>query len=242
MVEVATSSESVSRVRLGEATRAQSPFLDLGLQRFSVILADPPWNFQTYSAKGRDRNADKHYACMGLEDIKSLPVVDLAANNAVLFLWVSNPQLKDGLEVMEAWGFEYKTVAFTWVKTSKSGGFPIGCGYWTRANPELCLLATRGKPKRVSAAVRQLVRSPRREHSRKPDRVRDDIVQLMGDVPRIELFARSRAPGWEAWGNETDFFSSGEEQLAAAACHSGNNWQASLHAGCPSTPSPAPGS
>ena len=176
-------------------------------QKFSVIYADPPWRFATYSAKGLGRSADAHYSCMPLADIKALDVGQIAGKDCALFLWVTAPMLQEGIEVLKVWGFKYKSIAFVWAKTTIDGTrFPIGTGYWTRANPELCLLGIRGKPKRVSCNVRQLVVSLRREHSRKPDRVRDDIVKLMGDVPRIELFARSRAPGWDAWGNQTEKF------------------------------------
>ena len=140
---------------------------------------------------------------MRLEDIKALPVADLAAEDCVLFLWATFPMLKEALEVVEAWGFSYKTVAFTWVKENrKSPGLFGGLGYWTRANAEVCLLATRGCPKRQSAAVHQVILSPVEQHSKKPDAVRERIVALMGDVPRAELFARQETPGWDVWGNE----------------------------------------
>jgi N6-adenosine-specific RNA methylase IME4 len=119
-------------------------------------------------------------------------------------MWATNPTLPQALEVITAWGFTYKTVAFTWAKTTKDGsGFPIGCGFWTRANPEMCLLGTRGHPKRLSASVRQLIVSPRREHSRKPDEIYDQIEELVAG-PYLELFARSQRPGWDAWGNEVE--------------------------------------
>lgn len=111
--------------------------------------------------------------------------------------------LKEALEVIEAWGFTYKTVAFNWVKQNKSGvGLFMGLGNWTRSNSEICLLAVKGKPKRVSAGVHSIILSPLQRHSRKPDETRDRIVELMGDLPRIELFARETAPGWDSWGNE----------------------------------------
>ena len=139
---------------------------------------------------------------MTLDQVKALPVANIAAEDCALLLWVTDPMLSLGIEVMAAWGFTYKTVAFTWVKCRKDGtGFPIGCGYWTRANPEMCLLGTRGAPKRDSKDVRQLIIEPRREHSRKPARVRTDIERLLGDdIERIELFAREQATGWDAWG------------------------------------------
>lgn len=118
-------------------------------------------------------------------------------------MWATYPMLKEALELIEAWGFQYKTIGFQWVKQNRSGvGYFMGLGNWTRSNSEACLIATRGKPKRISASVRSLVISPVERHSKKPAEVRDHIVELMGDLPRIELFARDAAPGWDTWGNE----------------------------------------
>ncbi len=109
----------------------------------------------------------------------------------------------EALKLIEAWGFTYKSIAFQWIKQNRSGkGHFFGLGRWTRGNTEPCLIATKGKPKRISASVSQLVFSPLRRHSQKPDEVRDLIVELMGDLPRIELFARETAPGWDVWGDE----------------------------------------
>ena len=139
------------------------------------------------------------------EQLYQLPVSTLAAENSVLFLWCTFPKLPEGLKVIEKWGFSFKTVAFVWIKQNRSGkGFFLGLGWWTRSNAEICLLAVKGKPKRKSAAVRQLIFSPVEQHSKKPDAVREQIVALMGDLPRIELFARQSAPGWDVWGNEVD--------------------------------------
>jgi N6-adenosine-specific RNA methylase IME4 len=173
-------------------------------QHYGVILADPPWTFATYSTKGKGRSTEAHYDCMSLAEIKALPVGDWAAPDCALFLWATDPSLPQALEVMAAWGFVYKTVAFTWAKTTKDGaGFPIGCGYWTRANPEQCLLATRGRPQRLSRAVPQLVLAPRREHSRKPDEVYERIEALVAG-PYLELFAREQRTGWDSWGDEVE--------------------------------------
>ena len=139
---------------------------------------------------------------MSVDDICNIDVNRVADDNSVLLMWVTDPYLLDAFKVMESWGFNYKTVGFTWVKTNKSKGYFTGMGYWTRSNPEMCLLGTKGKPKRLDMSVKQLVVSQRREHSRKPDRIRNDIVKLCGDLPRIELFARQRFEGWDAWGNE----------------------------------------
>jgi len=172
-------------------------------RRYSVIYADPPWSYKVWSDKGKQKSAEQHYACMSKEDIQALPVQDLCAEDCVLFLWVTFPCLEEGLELIQKWGFTYKTCAFSWVKRNRStDGYFMGCGYWTRANTEICLLATKGKPHRVSKSVRQVCDAAIMEHSRKPAEIRDRIVQLCGDVPRIELFARQAADGWDRWGAE----------------------------------------
>ena len=175
------------------------------MKKYSVILADPAWEYRVWSKKGAGRSAESHYPTMPIEQICALPVADLADKDCALLLWVTFPVLPDAFKVIEAWGMTYKSTAFTWVKTCrKSEGYHVGMGHYTRANAEICLLATKGSPKRISKSVRQLIVSPVEEHSKKPDEVRDRVVQLFGDVPRIELFARQRADGWDAWGNETE--------------------------------------
>jgi len=169
-------------------------------KKYGIILADPPWSY-TDKARAGNRGAESKYPCMKLEEIVALPVQNIAAKNCVLFLWVTPPMIREGLNVIKAWGFEYKTFGFSWAKRcKKSNGFFMGMGHWTRANAEPCLLAIKGKPKRVSGGVRSLVVSHLREHSHKPDEVRQRIVDLMGDIPRIELFARERVAGWDSWG------------------------------------------
>lgn len=211
---------------------------------FGLILADPPWRFATFSDKGRGRCPDgldpkaarnlqrqnkpeRHYATMTLDEIKALPIPDLAAKNSMLLLWAVDPMIPEALDVGRAWGFTYKTVGFYWIKerrvTSKRGDafaepdqkrFPMGTGYWMRANPEQCLLFTKGHPKRLSAAVRKLLISPRREHSRKPDEQYGRIEKLVGG-PYLELFARQARPGWTSWGNQVDRFTpDGRDTLA----------------------------
>ena len=173
--------------------------------KYNIILADPAWAFRVWSKKGLDRSAEKHYPTMSLKDICALTVADIAAKDSALFLWATFPQLQDAFEVISAWGFTYKTVAFVFVKRNKkSPGYFVGCGYWTRANAEICLLATKGHPNRVSKSVRQIIDAPIGRHSEKPDETRTRIVELMGDLPRIELFARKKADGWHSWGNEVD--------------------------------------
>lgn len=175
------------------------------MEKFSLILADPAWSYRVWNKKDIGRSAENHYPTMSLKDICALPVTDIAADDCVLFLWATFPNLPEAFEVIKAWGFTYKTVAFTWVKTCrKSSGYFMSLGHWTRANAEICLLATKGHPHRISKSVRQLIVSPVRRHSQKPDETRERIIELMGDLPRIELFAREKVDGWSAWGNEID--------------------------------------
>jgi N6-adenosine-specific RNA methylase IME4 len=178
-------------------------------RHYRVIYADPPWTFATYSRKGKGRSAEAYYDCMTMADIIALPVAEWAAEDCVLLLWITDPLLERAFAVIRAWGFTYKTVGFYWAKTQKrappspyrESDFFTGLGFWTRANPEQCLLATRGHPHRQSARVPKLVIAPRREHSRKPDEVYDSIEALCPG-PYLELFARTERPGWDGWGHE----------------------------------------
>ena len=174
-------------------------------RKYGVIYADPPWSFCNWSAKGTGRNALSHYDCLDLAALAALPVADLAADDSVLFLWTTDPLLPRAFELIEAWGFQYKTVAFYWVKLNSAAkhnaDFFTGLGYWTRANPEQCLLATRGKPPRKAKDVKRLVVEKRREHSRKPDCVRERIERLVAG-PYLELFARETKAGWDCWGDQ----------------------------------------
>ena len=175
------------------------------MKKYQIIYADPPWNYKVYSKKGLGRSAESHYPTMSIEDICALPVGNLADKDCALFLWVTIPCLLEGLSVLKAWGFTYKTVGFVWVKQNrKADSLFWGMGYWTRSNVELCILATKGHPKRINAAVHQVIVSHIEEHSKKPQEARERIVSLMGDLPRIELFARQSTPGWDVWGNEVD--------------------------------------
>jgi len=173
-------------------------------KKYNIIYADPPWSYKVWTAKGGHKSASAHYNTMNIEDIKKISVESIADKDCVLFLWVTMPNLIEGIEIIKSWGFTYKTCGFTWLKIYKNGNPVCGLGYWTRSNAELCLLATRGNPKRISKSVYQAVLAPQREHSRKPDEVRDRIVELMGDLPRIELFAREKTEGWDVWGNEVN--------------------------------------
>ena len=183
--------------------------------KYNVIYADPPWSYKDKALAG-NRGACCKYDVMDTVDISKLPIDYIAADDCVLFLWVTMPKLNECFDLIEAWGFQYKTCAFNWTKMNKVANTPfMGMGRWTRANNELCLLATKGKPKRISAGVKMLIEtledgevevlhSRIQGHSKKPDEVRDRIVELCGDVPRVELFARNTTEGWDVFGNEVD--------------------------------------
>lgn len=206
---------------------ATGPLKGLVRQHYGAILADPPWTFLTRSDKGKDRSPEQHYDCMTLEEIKALPVSEIAANDCALFMWVIDTHWRMAFDVLDAWGFTHKTRAFEWAKLNRNfDDYPAedqsamsdkayfkGMGYWTRANPESCILATRGSPKRLSKAVRRLIVAPVREHSRKPDETYDRIESLVGG-PYVELFSRSSRKGWDKMGNEIGKF--GDEAEVSA--------------------------
>ena len=172
-------------------------------KKYQIIYADPPWEYNESGSGSRVVKA--HYPTMNIEKIKELPVKNISNDTSILFLWVTFPRLKQGLDVIEAWGFDYYGLGFDWVKTSKNGKPSWGMGYYTRQNTEVCLIGVKDKNHRLKPLVRNIlsvVHSERREHSRKPDCIRDYIVDICGDIPRIELFARQYAQGWDCWGNE----------------------------------------
>lgn len=174
--------------------------MDLPNKKYQIIYADPPWSYQ---GKMMNSSVTDHYSVMTIDDICKLPVKDISDNNCILFMWVTLPKLNEFMKVIKSWGFEYKSTAFVWCKKNKiSNSFFLGLGRWTRANPEICVLATKGKPKRLSNSVRQLQVFPIEQHSKKPDQFKNLILELVGDLPRIELFARQTTPGWDVWGNE----------------------------------------
>lgn len=173
-------------------------------KKYNIIYADPPWSYQDKALAG-NRGACCKYSVMNQEDIKNLPIKEIADDNCILFMWVTMPKLNECFDVIKAWGFEYKTCAFTWVKRNKkSDSWFWGMGRWTRANAEICLLATKGKPKRISASVHSIIDTPIEGHSKKPDITRNRIIELVGDLPRVELFARQKVSGWDSWGNEVE--------------------------------------
>lgn len=175
------------------------PFPD---KKYKILYSDPGWSYNDKCHAGQ-RGAEYKYRCSSVKEICSLPVQDICDDDCALFLWVTMPQLPNAFKVMESWGFIYKTCAFTWIKKNKkSDSLFWGMGHSTRSNAELCLLGIKGKMKRISASVHSVIMSPVRRHSEKPDEVRDRIVQLYGDLPRIELFGRKQVPGWSVWGDE----------------------------------------
>ncbi len=203
---------------------------DLKPLHYAMIHVDLPWDFDTWSDAGQDRAPD--YDTMTIGDLMRLPVMDLARPDSLVAFWTFDPRLDQAFDILDAWGFTYKTVAFTWVKPFDLFGAqahllprlqdalaagdwdaigaalaPLGKGHWTRANPEICLLASIGKPVRLDAGVRQLILEPAREHSRKPEQAVRRLERLAAG-PRCELFARTRRPGWDSWGNQVDLFSS----------------------------------
>jgi len=167
--------------------------------KYNIIYADPPWKYW----EGGQKNQSLHYKTMTIEEICELPVKNIADNDCILFLWVTYPILQECFKVIEAWGFKYSTAGFVWVKKNKNTDTPfIGCGSWTRANTELCLIATKGSVLRLDASISQVIESPIEEHSKKPAVTRELITKLVGELPRIELFSRQAADGWDCWGNE----------------------------------------
>ena len=182
------------------------PFGDLPARHFRTILADPPWQFSNWSAKGEAKNPNQHYACMSLADIKALPVSDLAhPDGCGLIMWATSPMLDVQIDTLKAWGFSYKACG-AWGKLTSTGKHrAFGGGYILRSAAEFYLIGTIGEIKRMSRSVRNFIEAPVREHSRKPDQMRADCEALWPG-PRVELFARQAAPGWDCWGNQTDKF------------------------------------
>ena len=171
-------------------------------KKYEIIYADPPWKYDD-KIKSHGGGAESHYPCMNTLNICKLPVDKISAKNSVLFMWVTFPQLEEGLKVMKEWGFEYKTNAFTWVKTNKDDSIFMGMGRYTRANAEICLLGVKGKGlERKDASIRNTQLARRLKHSQKPHLFREKIEKLFGDRKRIELFAREKSKGWDCWGNE----------------------------------------
>lgn len=173
------------------------------MKKYQIIYADPPWGHNDKMATHSFTQLN-HYSTMTVKQICELPIKDFVDTNALLFLWAVNPMLPEALKVMSAWGFKYRTVAFCWNKKTKHGKWVSNLGRYTMGNMEICLLGRKGQPKRQVKNIKQLVIAERTKHSKKPDEVRERIATLMGDLPRIELFAREKTPGWDVWGNEVE--------------------------------------
>lgn len=176
------------------------------MKKYQIIYADPPWLYDNGGDQKSRGMARGSFKCMPIDEICDLPVQFIADDNAMIFLWATMPKLREALQVIDAWGFRYITCAFVWVKENpKSGGIYSGLGHWLNGNAELCLLGRRGKSlERKSKIVKQILFAPRGRHSEKPAEARQRIETLLGDLPRIELFARQKTPGWDVWGNEVE--------------------------------------
>lgn len=169
-------------------------------KKYDIIYADPPWQYRNMG--NIQATANSHYDTMTQKEINNLPVSKLAKDNSILFLWATFPKIQEALDTIKAWGFEYKTACFVWIKKNKNGSNFFGVGWYTKSNAEVCLIATKGKAPKQSNKVSQIVETIREEHSKKPQQVRDKIVEFCGDLPRIELFASQSVAGWDCWGNE----------------------------------------
>jgi N6-adenosine-specific RNA methylase IME4 len=185
----------------------QELFEPLPEGQFSVVLADPPWLFKTRSAKGEGKSAQRHYDCLSIADICTLPVADVAAKDCALFMWCTWPTIFHAERVANAWGFKYSGLAWEWIKRNpRTGKYAFGGGYGTRKNLEPCLLFRRGAPRVMSRSERDFMYGPRREHSRKPDEQYERIERMYPGGAKLELFCREARPGYTAWGNQTDKF------------------------------------
>jgi|SRR5262245_14553544 len=191
-----------TQLALFETSAADCPLPGLLPGSFDVIVADPPWEFKTYSRKGKEKkSAERHYPTMPLQQIKDLPIAELAAPDCALFLWSTAPLLMDALDVMKAWGFQYKTHG-VWGKVTVRGRIAFGTGYRLRTSHEPWLLGVRGNPKNTKSE-RSLLMAPLRDHSQKPEEFYAMVERWMPDARRLDLFSRQNRPNWTAWGNET---------------------------------------
>ena len=172
--------------------------------KYQLLYTDPPWHFRVHSPKGESRSAVQHYPIMSMDSLINLPVQSMAEKDSVLLMWIIDPMVEQGYQLMRAWGFIPKTVGFYWVKeNTKSAGYFTGLGYYTRANPEQCILGTRGKGlPRKDKSVKRLIVAPRGRHSEKPVQAYEGIERLFGNVTRLEMFARRQREGWDVFGNQ----------------------------------------
>ncbi len=176
------------------------------MKKYKIIYADCPWGYT--DKRGGDKGkhhggVTTHYSTMSKEDIKNLNIQAICEDNCMLFMWVTFPNLQQGLDTIKAWGFTYKTLGFSWIKTNKVNKKPFfGIGWYTKSNCEVCLIGVKGKPFKQSNSVSSVLIEPINGHSKKPDEARKRIVEFCGDVPRLEMFARYSVPGWDVFGNE----------------------------------------
>jgi len=176
------------------------------MKKYKILYVDPPWKFNNKNTGGNMKSgADSHYPTMSINELSKLDISSLCDDDCVLFMWWVASQPAEALELVESWGFTLKTMTgFNWVKQTSKGNPFFGMGFWTRQGSEMCLIATKGKPKRIDAGVRSVIMAENEKHSKKPDIFRKEIVKLMGDLPRVELFARETSEGWDVWGNEVE--------------------------------------
>lgn len=173
-------------------------------EKYKIIYADPPWSYRLDRTE-KTRWPARHYPTLWIEQLKKMNIVDLADKNCALFIWATFPNLQECLDLIKAWWFEYKTVAFTWVKKNKvANSWFWWMGSLTRSNAEICLYAKKWNIKRISAGVHSVIDTPIQKHSKKPEEVRKRIIELMGDIPKVELFAREKTEWWDVWWNEVD--------------------------------------
>lgn len=172
------------------------------MKKYQIIYADPPWSYRNMG--NIQATANSHYKTMFQEEIEALPIKKISADDSILFLWATFPKIQEALNTIKAWGFEYKTVGFTWIKKNKNGGNFFGVGWYTKSNAEVCLIGVRGRSPKISNSISSIIETVREKHSKKPNEVRDKIVKFCGNLPRIELFARQKTEGWDVWGNEVE--------------------------------------
>lgn len=181
------------------------------MKKYQIIYADPPWSYDF--GKSSSRYIEEQYETMSKDDLFGLPIQDISADNSLLLMWVTFPKLMLAVPLMEAWGFSYRTMLFTWVKKYRNGDNFVGCGYYTRSNPEILLLGKKGDGlKTLDHSINSVLEHPIMEHSKKPPIVRKYICDLFGNVPRIELFARKERflfdkeyfEGWDVWGDQSE--------------------------------------
>lgn len=172
------------------------------MKKYQIIYADPPWAYRNMGNIQATANAQ--YQTMNNKDICELPIEKIADENCILFLWATFPKMQEALDVIKAWGFEYKTVGFTWIKKNKNGGNFFGVGWYTKSNAEVCLIGVKGKAPKISNSISQMIETVREGHSKKPDIIRNKIVEFCGDISRVELFARQKTEGWDSIGNDID--------------------------------------